>query len=123
MVRCAESHFFCKRCITAHASTLLGTHNANINCISSDGSGCGLPIPDPELIRALPAHLLKLWERVKQKAELTAAGLEGWEECPFCDFGCVMDVPIEEDKLFRCKNEDDCGLTSCRTCKKIVRAV
>lgn len=121
MAQCPSAHFFCKRCITTHASTLLGAHNSAINCIHTADPGCNLPFPPRELARILPAKLVGLWERVKQRAELKEAGLEGWEECPFCEFGCVMEVSVQVDKLLRCRNEEECGVVSCRMCKKIVR--
>ena len=49
------------------------------------------------------------------------AGLIGLEECPFCEWKCVLEASSEEDKLFRCGNEEGgCGAVSCRGCKKLV---
>ncbi|KAF9460087.1 hypothetical protein BDZ94DRAFT_1223732, partial [Collybia nuda] len=110
---------FCKRCIIAHVSTLLGTQNKTIDIKCLHTSGCALIIPDTDINRALPTKIVKLWERAKQRKELEAARLDGWEECPFCDFGCVMEVPWEQDKLFRCLNEEVCGVVSCRMCKEL----
>lgn len=62
--------------------------------------------------------MMELWERVKQRKEVEAAGLEGLEECPFCEWGCVIENA--EEKLFRCGNIDACGVVSCRGCKKVV---
>jgi hypothetical protein len=59
---------------------------------------------------------MDLWERLTQRKEVQAAGLDGWEECPFCEWGCVIENA--EEKLFRC---DGCGVVSCRGCKKVVR--
>jgi len=64
---------------------------------------------------------MELWERVKQRKEIQLAELEGLEECPFCDYGAVIES--EEEKLFRCGNEDACGVVSCRACKKPVRTL
>ena len=52
--------------------------------------------------------------------EIEDAGLEGLEECPFCDFKVVIDN--EEEKLFRCQKED-CMAVSCRACKKLVSCI
>lgn len=101
-----------------YASNLLGSHNTDIKCIHQ--SGCTLPIPASELSRCLPEKQMTLWERLKQKRELEKAGLDDWEECPFCDWGCVMEVSTLEQRLFRCENEEICGIVSCRTCKKQV---
>jgi len=84
-----------------------------------DQSGCVLLFPDSELRRILSPKLLELYERVRQRRDIEAAGLDGLEECPFCEFQVVMDVDAEVDKLFRCLNED-CGKVSCRKCKKEV---
>ena len=62
---------------------------------------------------------MSLYERVKQQKEVEAAGLEGLEECPFCEWKCVIEN--EQERLFRCGNEEGgCGVVSCRGCKKVV---
>jgi len=114
MVQCPEAHLFCRTCMKSYAANLLGMHNFKINCI--DQSGCAAPIPESELRRSLPDGMMKLWERVKQRKEIEAAGLSGLEECPFCDYAVIIDDA--EDKLLRCGNLDVCGVVSCRTCKK-----
>jgi hypothetical protein len=43
-----------------------------------------------------------LYERVKQTKEIEAAGIGGLEECPFCEFKCIIDNP--QQKLFACRN-------------------
>jgi len=83
-----------------------------------DQSGCKAAIPASELHRFLPQKLMDLWERVKQRKEVESAGLEGLEECPFCEWSCVIENP--DEKLFRCENVDNCGEVSCRSCKKPV---
>jgi TRIAD3 protein (E3 ubiquitin-protein ligase RNF216) len=62
--------------------------------------------------------MMKLWERVKQRKEIEAAGLSGLEECPFCDYAVIIED--KEDKLLKCGNLDVCGVVSCRGCKKSV---
>ncbi|KAG5641929.1 hypothetical protein DXG03_003955 [Asterophora parasitica] len=118
LVQCPETHLFCKGCMKSYAETLLGSHDPNIKCM--DQSGCKALIPESELKRFLPEKLMALWERVKQRKDLEAAGLEDLEECPFCEWGCVIDNPYE--KLLRCGNLDICGAVSCRGCKKLVTA-
>ncbi|KAG5351495.1 hypothetical protein C0989_006230 [Termitomyces sp. Mn162] len=87
MIQCPETHLFCMTCMRSYASTLLGTHDPNIKCM--DQSGCKALIPPSELKRFLPEKLMTLYERVKQRKEVEAAGLEGLEECPFCEWGII----------------------------------
>ncbi|KAF8911320.1 hypothetical protein CPB85DRAFT_1303537 [Mucidula mucida] len=114
MVQCPDAHLFCSDCVTQYAETQLGSHDSSILCM--DQSGCKHPFPDSELHRLLSPKLWELYERVKQRKEIEAAGLEGLEECPFCEYKCVIENP--EEKLFRCGNEDSCGAVTCRNCKK-----
>ena len=116
MVQCPEAHLFCKSCMSSYASNLLGEHNPNIVCM--DQSGCKGLFPQSELERFLTPKLLELYHRVRQRKDIAAAGLENLEECPFCDYKCVIEN--EMGKLFRCENVD-CGAVSCRECKKRVR--
>ncbi|KAJ3490885.1 hypothetical protein NLJ89_g11396 [Agrocybe chaxingu] len=117
MVQCPEAHLFCDDCVSQYAATKLGEHDAHIVCMHS--SGCAQPFPTSELRRVLTEKLMSLYERVKQQKEIEAAGIEGLEECPFCEWKCVIEASREEEKLFRCGNEDGgCGVVSCRECKK-----
>ncbi|KAF8956276.1 hypothetical protein BDZ97DRAFT_1852621 [Flammula alnicola] len=117
MVQCPEAHLFCSGCVSQYASTKLGEHDIGINCMHS--SGCAQPFPASELRRVLSTKLMDLYERVKQQKEIEQADLEGLEECPFCEWKCVLEVSKEEEKLFRCGNEDGgCGEVSCRLCKQ-----
>ncbi|RDB24555.1 hypothetical protein Hypma_008324 [Hypsizygus marmoreus] len=118
MVQCPETHLFCSTCVSSYAATLLGTHDPNIKCMHP--SGCTLLLPESELRRVLPEKSLELWDRVRQRKALEAAKDDGLdvEECPFCDWACVVGRPFEEERLFRCGNEDVCGVVSCRGCKK-----
>ncbi|OCH88146.1 hypothetical protein OBBRIDRAFT_795550 [Obba rivulosa] len=113
MIQCPEAHLFCTDCMTSYASNLLGGHDANIVCM--DQGGCKASFPVSELRRVLSPKLMELYERVKQRKEIEAAGLENLEECPFCEYKVVIENP--EEKLFRCENEE-CGAVTCRQCKK-----
>jgi hypothetical protein len=114
MVQCPEMHLLCITCMTSYAATLLSAHDPRIPCL--DRSGCNSIIPEPELRRFLPGKTMRLWERVSQRNEIMNAGLVGLEECPFCDYGVVIEN--NEEKLLRCGNEEVCGIVSCRACKK-----
>lgn len=120
MIQCPDAHLFCTECVTSFASTKLGEHNPVILCM--DQSGCKLPFPDSELRRILSAKLWDLYERVRQSKEVDAAGLEGLEECPFCEYKVLIECEFEQEKLLRCRNEE-CGKVSCRKCKKEVSRV
>lgn len=115
MVQCPEAHLFCVTCMTSYVSDRLGQRDPEIKCM--DQSGCKLLFSDIELKRFLPEKLWSLYERVKQTKEIEAAGLDGLEDCPFCDFKLVIEN--DEEKLFRCQNEE-CRVVSCRACKKVV---
>jgi len=119
MVQCEDAHLFCSSCVTTYAEGLLGSHNTNIVCM--DQSGCKQLFPISELRRLLPEKLMELYERVKQRKEIEMAGLENLEECPFCEYKCVIENP--DEKLFRCGNEETCGAITCRQCKKPVRRI
>ncbi|KAI6027043.1 hypothetical protein EDC04DRAFT_175573 [Pisolithus marmoratus] len=114
MVQCPDAHLFCKSCMTSYSSTLLGEHNPNLVCM--DQSGCTLPFPESELKRSLSSKMLELYGRVKQREEIEEAGLDNLEECPLCEYKCVIENEME--KLFRCENVE-CGAVTCRGCKKL----
>jgi E3 ubiquitin-protein ligase RNF216 len=83
-----------------------------------DQSGCKEPFIPSQLRRFLPEKLVVLYDRVLANQNVREAGIEGIEECPACDFKCVIDD--EEEELFYCHNEA-CLMVSCRKCKKPVR--
>ena len=115
-MQCPEAHLFCTSCVTTYAETQLGSQDARLTCM--DQSGCKLPFPESELRRFLTPKLLELYKRVKQRKEIEAAGLEGLEECPFCEYKVVIEN--DQERLFRCENEA-CAAVTCRQCKKLVR--
>ena len=117
MAQCTDTHLFCTSCVTSYASTKLGEQCSDILCM--DISGCKMFFPDSELRRVLPAKLYGLYEHIQQRRDIELAGLEGLEECPFCDYKVVMDMDFQTDKVLRCQNEE-CGKVSCRKCKKEV---
>lgn len=118
MIQCPDAHLFCKDCMTQYASTQLGEHNPRIVCMAQANPPCSLPFTFSELERFMSPKLLELYHRVKQRKEIEAAGLEGLEECPFCEYKVVIDNP--DERLFRCENVEVCGVVSCRECKKPV---
>ena len=118
MIQCPEAHLFCRDCMSTYSETKLGAHDANLVCM--DQSGCKQVFPESELRRFLSEKLLALYDRVRQRKEIEAAGIEGLEECPFCEYKVVIEN--DEEKLFRCENTE-CGAVTCRACKKLVRTL
>jgi E3 ubiquitin-protein ligase RNF216 len=53
MIQCPEAHLFCKACMTAWASTLLGEHNCAIVCV--EPGGCKAAFTERELRRFVRA--------------------------------------------------------------------
>ena len=115
MVQCPEAHLFCADCLSTYAATQLGQHTPALLCMHP--SGCGLPFPASELGRVLSPKLMALYERLTQAEAIKEAGLEGLEECPFCEWKCVWE-PDGEETRFWCANKETCGVVSCRSCKK-----
>ncbi|CAK5264611.1 unnamed protein product [Mycena citricolor] len=107
MIQCPDAHLFCTECMTSYAENLLGSHDHKIICI--DQSGCKLAFTVAELRRFLTPQLFSLYERVKQSKEVEAAGLDGIEECPFCEFKCI----IENEEARKALH------LSCRQCKQL----
>lgn len=116
-VSCPAGHFFCSQCFATYASTRLGAGDPELLCM--DTSGCSLPFHLSECAHVIPPKLISLRSRLVTKKELRAANLDNFEECPFCDWGCIMETPVQRTPLFRCQNwENGCGVASCRKCKK-----
>lgn len=82
-----------------------------------DGSDCHAKFLDSQLRRAIEPKTLSNYHNLLQRKELEAAGIEGLESCPSCNYAVVMEN--EHEKLFTCEMED-CRLISCRGCKKPV---
>jgi TRIAD3 protein (E3 ubiquitin-protein ligase RNF216) len=82
-----------------------------------DLSGCAASFPESELTRVLSEKSLGLYHRLKQASELESARIDGLETCPSCPFSAIIDNP--DEKLFRCQNVPDCGIVSCRKCRRL----
>ena len=52
---------------------------------------------------------------LRTRSPTKRAGLEGLEECPWCEWKCVMEARRDQYPLSRCGNE---GVMSCRLCRK-----
>jgi TRIAD3 protein (E3 ubiquitin-protein ligase RNF216) len=114
MAQCDEAHLFCATCVKSYAEAQLGSQTVEIVCM--DTSGCKAVFSEAELRRILDEKLMTLHDRLSAQANLDKAGIEGLEECPFCEYRCVIDN--EHEKLFRCRRME-CLKISCRACKKL----
>jgi IBR domain, a half RING-finger domain len=109
-----ETHFFCNRCINTRAKEQIGSLRHDMTCM--DTSGCGAELSKEALTRALPVKISDKLAEIKQLAEIKAAGLDGLEQCPFCDYQAVC-APVDIDTLFECLSPN-CEKVSCRKCKE-----
>lgn len=117
---CPSNHPFCVSCLNAYASVELSQFSCQLQCIaaSSDtASPCRIPLPESMVKASLSPKLYALYEKVTQIKQIESAGLTGLESCPFCEFKMVLDESYT-DARFRCMNTDQCGIVSCRHCKK-----
>ncbi|KAG8984634.1 hypothetical protein FRB90_005194, partial [Tulasnella sp. 427] len=113
MIQCPDAHLFCKTCARRTAEEAIGARKAAVKCMDQDG--CQLEFAAAEIDRFLDSKAVGLLEKIKAERAVTDACLEGLEECPFCDFKCIIEN--DQERLFRCENED-CGVVSCRQCKR-----
>lgn len=109
-----QAHWFCYDCINSQAETLVGSMKHELHCM--DGSGCREAFPLASLRRAVSAKTLDRLLLNQQQAEIVAAGIEGLERCPHCDFSMICE-DIDIDPYFSCQNPD-CFRISCRKCNE-----
>ncbi|KAG8973441.1 hypothetical protein FRC05_008832 [Tulasnella sp. 425] len=116
MIQCPDAHLFCKTCARRTAEEAIGGRKAMIKCMDQDG--CQLEFSVSEIKRFLDSKAFGLLEKIKAERALTDACLEGLEECPFCDFKCIIEN--DQERLFRCEN-DECGIDHLpRSCAEVV---
>ena len=109
-----EVHFFCNKCIESRAKEQIGTLKHEMNCM--DISGCAAELSREALAQALPVTISDKLAEIQQLAEIKAAGLDGLEQCPFCEYQAVC-PPINTDTIFECLNPA-CEKVSCRRCNE-----
>ncbi|KAF6746067.1 hypothetical protein DFP72DRAFT_756387, partial [Ephemerocybe angulata] len=115
--KCPGDHSFCDTCIRGHAGTQLGLQKTDILCMYPGDVDCQMAFTVSTLEKCLPEPLLALYHRLKQQEALKVANIEGLEECPFCSFACIMDMPLQEVPIFTCQDAGRCGAVSCRICR------
>ncbi|RMZ91736.1 hypothetical protein DV736_g1012, partial [Chaetothyriales sp. CBS 134916] len=108
-----EIHFFCFGCVNQLADTQIGLMKYEMLCM--DSSGCKASLSIQHVSQAIPTKTFDSLAFNQQQAEIAAAGIEGLEQCPFCDFKGICG-PVEEDPNFHCQNAN-CFRATCRVCK------
>ncbi|KIW99942.1 uncharacterized protein Z518_10870 [Rhinocladiella mackenziei CBS 650.93] len=107
-------HFFCFTCVEGLADNQVGLMRYEMMCM--DASGCTSELSNEGIARAVPTLTFDRLELNKQQAEIVAAGIEGLEGCPFCEYKAVCE-DVREEPLFYCQNPD-CSRATCRKCHK-----
>jgi hypothetical protein len=107
-------HFFCFSCVARLAESQIGAMKHEMMCM--DGSGCKAVLSLDGVGRAVPTKVVDKLAFYQQQAEISAAGIEGLEQCPYCEYKAICD-PVEEDCIFMCQNPD-CGKNTCRKCNE-----
>jgi hypothetical protein len=107
-------HFFCFGCVARLAESQIGAMKHEMMCM--DGSGCKAVLSVDGVGRAVPTKVVDKLAFYQQQAEISAAGIEGLEQCPHCEYKGICD-PVEEDSIFACQNPD-CGKSTCRKCNE-----
>ncbi|KAF2761807.1 hypothetical protein EJ05DRAFT_472766 [Pseudovirgaria hyperparasitica] len=113
-----DAHPFCYDCVSSYVMAEMSQGKCRPVCM--DTSGCGKNggmFKRLELLKALRGNtkILDKLEQMQQAEDIREAGLEGLEQCPFCDFQAEY-PPVEVNKEFRCVNFE-CSKTSCRLCR------
>lgn len=116
MVHCNGEtvHWFCRPCAKQMAEHVVGASKYHLACMSMDGCDATFSRAQRELF--LDDNLTTALELIEQEAVLRMAGIENLATCPFCNYAAEY-PPVEENKEFRCE-KSDCGLVSCRLCRK-----
>ncbi|KAL7748069.1 hypothetical protein RI367_006615 [Sorochytrium milnesiophthora] len=113
MTQCPDGHLFCLTCARTACENEIGLRRIKMKCLSSEG--CTLEFSVAELGRILSAKTLEGYHKLVAQENLRQANLENFYECPFCDWGAI----VEDDSivLFHCEN-DSCKTVSCLKCKR-----
>jgi hypothetical protein len=106
------AHFFCYGCVCQLASTQVGMMKHEMLCMHQ--SGCKADLNANGVGKAVPRKILDRLALNQQQADIAAAGIEGLEQCPHCEFKAVLD-PVELLAVFQCFNPE-CRRTTCRKC-------
>jgi TRIAD3 protein (E3 ubiquitin-protein ligase RNF216) len=106
-----KKHYICKPCAKEYVTAQIGDQKFAILC---GGEKCNAALPKNPLVAILDAKTLQRWEILVTQRTLQLAKIPGLEQCPFCEFQCVL-PSVSEAPVFVCRK---CGKVSCRMCKK-----
>jgi len=106
------AHSFCFTCVSGLAESQVGLMKYEMRCM--DATNCPASLSWHAMAKAIDIKTFDRLEFNKQQAEIMAAGLEGLEQCPFCDFKAICDT-IDVNPVFACQNPE-CEVASCRKC-------
>lgn len=112
-----KTHFFCHKCIETRAKGQIGALKHEMKCMDTSHPPCEAELSKEALAQALPIKISDKLAEIQQLAEIRAAGLEGLEQCPFCEYQAVC-ATIDVDTIFECLNPD-CEKASCRKCREV----
>lgn len=110
----SDMHFFCHGCVSRLADNQIGVMKYEMLCM--DGSGCKASLSVEGVAQAVSIKTVDKLAFNQQQAEIAAAGIDGLEQCPFCDFKAICEA-VEQDRIFNCQNPD-CGRATCRRCNQ-----
>ena len=118
MVHCdaTDFHWFDYECAGNLAKSQIGASKYELKCMFTGAGGCQAHFAKDQVKLFLDAKSIETLEAIEQEANIRTAGIEGLETCPSCHYAAEY-PSVEENKEFRCDNPD-CGLVSCRLCRK-----
>lgn len=102
-----DKHTYCFICVKTYIETIVGDGKHIPVCMEA---GCKGRYPRQVLEQLLDKALVARMDRLQQNADLK--GIEGIEECPFCNFKAIC----ETSSKFDCQNPE-CLMSSCLKCK------
>jgi len=108
MLHCEEGHMFCRTCLKSHANIIIGEQKVTFPCLQE----CNSQFSYETIKQVVKTPVYEKLLKRLQEYEVKAAGIEGLEFCPFCEYA---EIPPEGDRIFRCKS---CLKESCRLCHK-----
>ncbi|VDD86528.1 unnamed protein product [Enterobius vermicularis] len=112
----AKEHNFCSSCIRKQVQEIVNGSSVvdllGIPCPSAEN--CSNIISWPDLRNHVTGVLKRRLGAEMQKANLRVSGVKT-ESCKNCDYTAVLEVPKEQDQVFRCPK---CGAQHCRICSE-----